>query len=613
MRRSLRLALAAAATGAVSATSVLVFGSSTASAAAFSPSDFVVYQVGTGSALTNSAAPVALLTFASDVSNGTAKATVALPTTTTGAQHRLTATGLSRSEGQLSLSPDRSLLAFTGYDAAVGQTGPTEQYQDVNGKTVNVTGSLTASDPKTVARVVGLLDGTGATDTSTAVTGASVPQVVRAATTVDGQTLWLAGSDGGVLATSRGGTTATTALTAAGLDATSVAVAGGQLFAAGGYDGQPATRLTTIGTGTPTTGATVNGLPGLPSGLLPDGFVLLDLTSAGFAGTGLDTLYAVNAAEKGGAVDKYSFDGTSWSKQGSVGLDGVHGLAATTTGRQVLLAATTPTGLYTFGEADGSAGGFTSAAPSKIASPVAGAEFRGIAPAPTGDALSKPSLTITGPAAAGQHISYLTGSVVVKGTATAHRGISSVTVAVDKAAAAATTLSGTGWSRTISLSGLSVGGHTLTIRGYETSSGASTTVTRTFVRDGVPAGAIGPGAASFLGAKVARSPGWRAVTYHTSPDHRGVFTTGTSYVNVTSYGRSLDLHFQRRPDAGEVRITIDGKAIVLDLRYATASDLVKRYRGLSAGKHRVRIQALHVHSTGSRGYVVLLGFLRVYA
>lgn len=613
MRRSLRLLFATAGAAAVSGTAVLVIDNGAASAATFSPADFVVYRVGAaGGTLAGTAAPVFLDTYASDVTNGAPKASVAVPTTTTGAQHRLTATGLSRSEGQLSLSPDGKLVSFTGYDAAVGQAGPTVTYQDVNGQPVQVTESLTASDPATVGRVAGLLDGAGTVDTSTSVTGASVPHVVRSAATGDGQALWLGGSDGGVLSTTRGSGSATSVLTATGLDANALVVRGGQLFAGGAYDGQADKRIVTVGAGTPSSGAAVTGLSGLPSGLLPGGFVLLDLTTKGLGTTGLDTLYAVNSAEKSGAVDKYSFDGTSWAKQGSIGLDGALGLAAKAVGTQVLLAATTPTGLYTFGESDGSAAGFTSAAPAKIASPPAGAEFRGVAPAPTGDALNPRPLAITSPVA-GQRISYLTGSLVATGTASAPLGISSVTVAVDKATASAASLSGSTWSKTINLNTLSVGTHTLTVRSYETTSGAGTTVTRTFVRVGVPAGAIGPGSASFINGKIPRSGGWIGVPYPAAPGHRGLKTTGTSWVKLTSYGRSLDLHFQRRPDAGLVRITVDGKATILDLRSPTTGDLVKAYRRLSAGKHSVVIQALHKRSIHSKGYVVVLGFLRVYA
>ena len=707
MRRSLRLLAVATAAATAGTAGTLVLTSSAASADAFAPLDLVVYRVGDGlTSLANTAAPVFLDTYASDTSSGLPKATVTVPTTTVGAQRHLTATGLSRSEGQLSLSPDGALVAFTGYDASPGATGPDTTYTDVNGVDVTVTQSLTASDPAGVARVVGLLDGTGATDTSTAVTGAGVPHVVRAATTADGLRVWLGGSDGGVLTAQRGATTATSVLSTAGFDADALQVAGGRLYAGGANDASSSNRLGTVGSDLPTAAADVTGLTGLPTGLLPGGFLALDLSPTA---PGVDTLYAVNGAERGGGVDKYSTaDGSTWSKQGFVALPGALAVTGKATGTQVTLAATTPDGLWAFGEADGTAAGF-SAAPSRIATAPAGTEFRGVAPAPTGDALSRPTVTITTPQAdthvpanattlaasgtasalrgiasvtaavdggtpvtatvtgdtwsvgvdlpaglatgahtlsvtatdsgstpasatstvsftkdappaaaftapgAGQHVSYLTSSLTVSGTASAARGVSGVTLQVDNGGQAAATLSGASWSRAVAVGSLAVGTHTLTVRATETTSGAVTTVTRTFVRDGVPAGAIGPGTASFLNSRVSRSAGWSALSYGGSPDRRGIRTAGTSSVRFSAYGREVDLHFQRRPDAGRVRVTIDGRSYVVDLYSGGVADLVKPFRGLTPARHTVTITALHQRSTASRGYLVTLGYLRVVA
>jgi hypothetical protein len=705
MRRSLRL-LGAATAAAVTGTGVVALTGTTASAVTFTPTDLVVYRVGaTGGTLSNAAAPVFLDTYASDTATGLPKATVAVPTTTTGQQHRLTATGLSRSEGQLSLSPDGTLVAFTGYDAASGATGPDTTYDDVNGVPVTITQSLTASSPTSVGRVVGLLDGAGSTDTSTSVTGAAVPHIVRAATTVDGTSLWLGGSDGGVLTAQRGDTTATSVLATPGFDADALQVASGQLLAGGANDGAAADRLGTVGAGLPTSGAAVTGFNGLPAGLLPGGFVALDLASP----AGVDTVYAVNGAERGGGVDKYAFDSGSstWAKQGFASLPGALAVTGKAVGSQVLLAATTKDALFTFGEADATSG-FDHTEPTKIADAPTDTEFRGVAVAPTGDALSKLTVGITTPAVgahvasnattlavsgttsglrgvssvtvkvdsgtaeaqtlteggwngtvtlppslatgthtltvtatdngltpatatatrtftkdappaitigaptAGQHVSYLTGSLVVKGAASAARGVQSVTVQLDKTAPVAVPLSGTSWSRSITLSSLAVGSHTLTVKATEKTSGAVTAVTRAFVRDGVPSDSLGNGLWSFLNAKVHRSTGWTAFSYPPSPDRRGIRTLGTSSVTFLSYGRSLDLRFQRRADAGKVRITVDGKAVVLDL-YGSTADITKAYRGLSAGKHRVTVQALHQRNTRSKNYYVTLELLRVYS
>lgn len=706
MRRFLRLSLAGVTTLVAGVATPLVLHGSAASAAAVDPAHVVVYRVGeAGGSLTNAAAPVFLDRYTTD---GTLEGTVSVPTASSGAQHALTASGRSRSEGRLSLSPDGTLLAFTGYDAPVGTNGPDAVYTDVNGVDVHVTESLTASDPTTVGRVVGLLDGSQAVDTSTSVVGAGVPHVVRSGATPDGTRLYLGGSDGGVLTTTRGGSSATSVLSSPGLDATALAVAGNQLFATGGYDGQPGKRVVTVGAGAPTGASDVTGLAGLPANVLAGGFTALDLTGNGYGSTGVDTIYVANTAEKAGAIDKFVFDGTTWGKQGALPLDGVLAVAAKATGSTVQLVATTATGLWSFTENDGAAAGFATSAPSQVATAPAGSEFRGVALAPTGDALAKPTIAITGPAGgthvasnattlhvtgtasalrgigsvsvsvdggspvaaavsgagwaadvpvgglpagphtlsataqdsaanpasatategivrdpapalavssptASQHVSYLTGSIVVKGTSSAYRGIAQVTVQVDSGSPAAASLSGGVWSRSIAVNTLRVGTHAITVSARESSSGAVTTVTRYFIRDGVPAGTVGPGGFSYTNRLIVKSPGWTVVAYGLSPDRRALRTTGTSYVRFTSYGRGLDLHFQRRPDAGEVRVTIDGRVFILDLKSSATGDAVKAFRNLSAGKHSIVIQALHRHSAGSRGYVVLLGSLRVYA
>ena len=615
MRTTMRRVSATAALAALGGTGFILATSTSAKAVTLTPSDLVVYRVGTtGSTLSNAAAPIFLDTYGSDTTDGTAaKSTFAVPTTTVGTQHRLTATGLSRSEGQLTLSPDGTLLAFTGYDAALGDTGPAISYQDVNNNTVNVTESLTASDPTSVGRVVGLLDGSGAIDTSTSLTGAGVPHVVRTAVTVNGQSVYVGGSDAGVLTASRGAATATSLLSDSdtGFGANELEVAGGQLFA-GGYDADGSKRLVTVDTGTPAGVPTLTGLGGLPPGLLPGGFAFLDLTSAGLGSTGLDTLYAVNSAEKGGAIDKFTYDGASWTKQGAVALDGVESLTIKKTDSQVLVAATTPSGLYTFGEEDGSAAGFTTTDVKKIATPPTGSEFRGVAVAPTGAALSAPAVSITAPKPS-QHFSYLQGAVAFHGTASGTRGIASVAVKLDRGAYSAARLSGTTWSKTVNVSSLAVGVHRLYVTATEKANGASTTVARVFVRNGIPTGAIGPGKRSFTDRLVSKQRGYVTVRYAASPDHKGLRTSGKPTVRFTSYGRTLDLHLQRSAAAGKVRITVAGRSSVVNLYSRRTLDLRKRYSGLSAGRHAVVITPLHQKSAHSKGTVVLLGFLQVFA
>ena len=134
----------------------------------------------------------------------------------------------------------------------------------------------------------------------------------------------------------------------------------------------------------PKTAATLTDLTGLPENLLTYGYAFLDLTAANYASTGLDTLYVANSSERGGTVDKYRYDGATWTRSGYVDVDGATGLVADVQGAAVSLAVTTPTQLLTLSDPNGAGAAFTPTAPTVLATAAAGTEFRGVALAPTG-------------------------------------------------------------------------------------------------------------------------------------------------------------------------------------------------------------------------------------
>lgn len=363
MRTSLRI-LGATAAVSLAAVAVPLLSSSQAQAVKFTGGNLVVYRVGDGaSALTNAAAPVFLDEF---TAGGSKVSSVALPTTAHGANQPLTAVGQSRSEGLITNSPDGKLLTLTGYAAAPGATGPGGI-------------SLTASDPGQVARVVGIVDRDGDYDTSTTL-GASGPSIVRSAVT-DGKQVWAAGGNGGVLTTARGSGTVTSIGGGADANLNALTVQGGQLFASGIL----ADRLAAVGTGTPKGSATLTDLTGLPDNLLTYGYAFLDLTPAGFGGTKLDTLYVANSSERGGTVDKYRYDGSTWTSAGYVDVDGATGLVADVDGGKVSLAVTTPSQLLLLTDPSGAGTTFDPTGPKVLATAPANTEFRGVALAPTGD------------------------------------------------------------------------------------------------------------------------------------------------------------------------------------------------------------------------------------
>ena len=269
MRTRMRI-LGAAVITSVAAAAVPILVSSDADAARFTIDNVVVYRVGSGAALSNAAAPVFLDEYDQ---TGTKVQSIALPTAAADGNAALTAAGLSRSEGLISRSADGKYLAVTGYDAAVGATGPSGA-------------SLTASAPGSVARVVGIVDANGIADTSTALTSAGAPKIVRSALT-DGDRIWATGGNGGIVTTTLGSAASSTVAGTADSNFTSLTAQGGQLFASGIL----ANRLAKVGAGLPSGGAALADVPGLPTNLLAYGYAFFDLTGAGWSGTNLDTLY----------------------------------------------------------------------------------------------------------------------------------------------------------------------------------------------------------------------------------------------------------------------------------------------------------------------------------
>ena len=346
MRTRLRVLGVATATAAAAVVVPLVT-SSEAHAARFTGGDVVVYRVGTGaSALSNAAAPVFLDEYRPD---GTKIQSVGLPTSTTEGNHRLTASGQSRSEGLIDRSADGRFIAVTGYAAAPGATGPGGL-------------SITTSDPTTTPRVVGLVDANGTVDTTTTLAGAGAPKIIRSATTTNGERLWATGGNGGIATATRGAATSSTVAGTGASNLSSLTVQGGQLFSSGVLSD----RLAAVGTGTPTSGALTD-LTGLPDNLLTYGYAFADLTPAGYGSTGLDTLYIADGSSRGGTIDKYRWNGTTWTFAGDVDVPDAFGVVADVTGSSVSLAVTTPTQLITLTDTNGADPSFAHTGPTVLA------------------------------------------------------------------------------------------------------------------------------------------------------------------------------------------------------------------------------------------------------
>jgi hypothetical protein len=596
LRRSFRLAGVTAA-GALAAATVPFLATSSAHADTWTGGDLVVYRVGSGSAaLTNAAAPVFLDSF--HPAGGAPFSSLALPTTTAGGNKPLTAAGLSRSEGQVTRSADGHYLAVTGYAVAPGSTGP--------GGT-----SLTASDKATTGRVVGIVDANGAVDTSSVLTGAKAPTIIRSAVT-DGTRFWATGDKSGIVSAPFGGTAAVVAGSAAD-NLNGLSVQSGQLFTSGlvGH------RLSIVGAGVPTTTAAFADLPlapatneAIPANLLTYGYAFVDrIDNSGYAGTTLDTLYVANAANRNGTLDKYSFNGTNWVAKGSIDVPGIQGLVANKTGTNpngaVELAITTPTTLLAKTDSSAATGTLTAGAPTTLSTAGSNTEFRGVALAATGT--NGPVAFYRTPAASA---SYPAGTAI-SASANVLGSVTGLTFKLGTGAAVqATKGSGNVWTASIPTAGLALGPATLQL------SATDGTTTRTLNRSvtvKAPTGSLGFGTYSLRNTLFKKNGTWSGFSVSYSPDGRGLYSatagrTITGYV----YGHKLVLTFQKRTTAGKVYLIVDGKSTLVDLYGTSTARYTKTYTFLGAlKKHSFVIKVAGTKRSTSKGKSVYAAAVQV--
>src|SRR5262245_7853707 len=353
--------------------------------AAFTAGDLVIYRVGSG---TGSLANTGNAVFLDEYSpSGTLVQSVALPTTASGSQHQLIASGTATSEGLMTVSTDGQYLFLTGYGRDLGGTG-----------------SVVSTPSATVPRTVGRVDANGNIDTSTALTDFADQNNPRSVVSTNGTDIWVDGAAGGIRYTTLGATTSTQlSSTVTNLRQTNIFA--GQLYVSDASG--TAVRLGTVGTGLPTTsGQTITNLPGFPTSTgSPYAFFFADLSAAV---SGVDTLYvADDSSGAAGGIFKYSLDNGVWTLHGQAGsgADAYRGLTGVVSGTTVTLYATGNGGsgatgggkLVTLTDTTGY-DGTLAGAPTVLATAPTNEAFRGVAFAPQATDTTLPTLTSSDPA-----------------------------------------------------------------------------------------------------------------------------------------------------------------------------------------------------------------------
>lgn len=288
-----------------------------ASALAQSPlqdGNLVVVRVGTGAAALSTAAQAVFLEELTTA--GTAVQTIAMPIAASGASGSLVLGGLATSEGHLNLSPDARWLTLAGYNTTPGTASP----------------SATAS--ATTSRVIARINRAGLLDTTTQISNAFSAGTMRSSATDDGLQFWASGSNSGVQRVLFGATTAAPVSTGLPTNLRDVTVWNRQLYCSSASG--TSFGVLTVGTGLPTSGASIAPLPGMPtSGISGYDHFFADA----------NTLYLADDGAVSGGIRKYTLVAGTWTFQyaltpagtltryltGSVDQSGTVTLYATTT------------------------------------------------------------------------------------------------------------------------------------------------------------------------------------------------------------------------------------------------------------------------------------------
>jgi hypothetical protein len=294
--------------GLVGVLTVLALGTNVF-AAAFTAGNIVIYREGNGTQpLTNGGNTVFLDEF---TQAGTWVQSIMMPTNWYGANAPLIADGSAFAQGLITRSQDGRFIVLTGFGATLGQF-----------TNFSITGSFASNE---APRVVGLVDGFGNINTTTAQTNHFAEEEIRSAASTDGTNLWFSGNGTGIKATTRSSLVATQVEKSV-TNVRQINIYSNQLY----FTASSGIRSTTNFALPTTTNALVAILPGTATnGTAPFGFALFNLTG----GSTPDTLYVAEgtltfSGEGNGAVLKYSLNsGTNWVNTGSIGAGNATGLA----------------------------------------------------------------------------------------------------------------------------------------------------------------------------------------------------------------------------------------------------------------------------------------------
>lgn len=337
----------------------------------FNVNNLVIYRVGDGStALANTAAPIFLDEY---TTAGVLVQSVALPTVTASPNFRITASGSSSSEGQITRSQNGLYVLATGYNAALGTT------------------SLSGTTSASVNRVVALIDNGKSINTTTSLSDYATGSNPRAAVSVDGSAVWCVGGASGLLYNTVGATGSSTVVSNTLTNIRTLNIFKGNLFISTSSGSVMRIGAVSGGLAT-TTGQTITALPGITGAAVgttfksPYQFLMFDLDANV---VGLDVMYVVDDGGTSGTegIWKYSLVNDVWVSNGVIDATiGYRGLTGQATGSTVnLYAVKGASSVVSVTDAGGYNVALTATPTTIIASTPTNTALRGIsfAPSPT--------------------------------------------------------------------------------------------------------------------------------------------------------------------------------------------------------------------------------------
>ena len=199
--------------------------------------------------------------------------------------------------------------------------------------------------PGTANRVIAVVGASGSVDTSTALSTSTMTGNARSVVTDNGTEFWASTSSGGIYYV--GSLGASSASQISTVNVRTVGIFNNQLYSSAASTSGTGNGygITQIGSGLPTSSATLSLLPGFltantGASKSAYGFYMADLGNVGY----LNTAWIADSTSSTGDIQRWSFNGSTWTFQYNLSTGAALGVTVDTSGANPIVYATTSNG-----------------------------------------------------------------------------------------------------------------------------------------------------------------------------------------------------------------------------------------------------------------------------